>query len=689
MFEIDSYVTYGSIFRLREKVIEPVGEARNDYLIMAELANRLGYGHLYPQTEEELIDFAMQGSGFTPEQVRENGGWVKLDTPMMEYKKWKKGKLRDDGQDGFNTPTGKFELWSTILDDYGYEPLPKYEEPSESPQSSPGMTKRFPLVFNSGARTQTYFRSQHHGIEGMAVDHPEPFVEVNDRDAASRGIVTGDLVEVRTKRGAVRFRAFVTDRIAPGSIEANMGGGSPVGPEAWQKWNVNELTDWTNYDRISGFPVYKALLCEVVKVEAGSDSATPGVLAARADGLRSKSARSGVDSLTVNEPAGKHLYLDNNATTALDPAVLDAMRPFLEQRHGNPSSVHRWGREARDGLETARRQVAALLHCRPRRLVFTGGGSEADNLALKGVVFARWPEPVHVITSRIEHPGILKTAAWLEKLGVRVTYLDVDEDGLIHPDTLKAALTSDTTLVSIMLANNEVGTIQPVKELCAIAHDAGALFHTDAVQAVGKIPISIDDLNIDLLTISAHKFHGPKGIGALYVRKGVELEPLVHGGNQEGGLRAGTENIAAIVGMGKAAELAGQRLPAMSAITSKRDRLEAGICELIPNARLNGHPQQRLPNTLNVTLPGLRGESLVVAMDQHGVSMSSGSACKAGSPDPTHVLLAMGRSTEDAHCCIRISLDDRVTDEDVDTVISAFKTVLDEMENTIRFLACK
>ncbi len=240
-----------------------------------------------------------------------------------------------------------------------------------------------------------------------------------------------------------------------------------------------------------------------------------------------------------------------------------------------------------------------------------------------------------------------------------------------------------------MLANNEVGTIQPIQELCQIAHQHGALFHTDAVQAVGKIPVDVEDLGVDLLTLSGHKFHAPKGIGALYVRKGVQLEPLILGGKQENSLRAGTHNLPGIVGLGKAAELIAMALPDMKSVQTLRDKLEQGIRELIPEARLNGHPDRRLPNTLNLTLPGLRGESLVISLDQHGISLSSGSACKSGSPEPTHVLIAMGRSEEDAHCAVRFSLSHYTTAADIELTLAAIKQVLEEMETTVRFLPCK
>ncbi len=684
MFEIDSYMVYGPIFRLREKIIEPVGEARNDYLIMAELAKRLGYGDLYPQSEEEMLRFVLQGSGYTLEDVKKAGGWVKKPTPIMEYKKWEKGGLRPDGQPGFDTPTGKFEIWSTVLEDYGYEPLPKYTEPVEGPQAQPELSRQFPLVFNSGARPHTDFRSQHHGIKGLAKDHPEPTVEINVEDARERDIKTGDLVEVRTPRGAVPFRARVTADIVKGAIECNMGGGTPVGSKAWQQWNVNELTDLANYDEISGFPVYKALLCEVVKIEAGS--------AATARRLDRQVTACGPELLVPKSRNGRskrRIYLDNNATTRVAEAVREAMLPYLDAAHGNPSSIHGVGRDAREAVEKARRQVAQLIHARPRSVVFTGGGSEADNLAIKGVAFKHGEKGKHIVTTRIEHPAVLGACRFLEKLGYEVTYLEVDERGWLEPKALQQALRDDTILVSIMMANNEVGTVLPIKELCAVAHERGVLFHTDAVQAAGKIKIDVQELGVDLLSLSGHKFHAPKGIGALYVRRGVELEPLIHGGKQEGGLRAGTENVPAIVGFGKAAELAQRALKDADRIRDLRDRLEAGIRELVPGAQLNGHPEQRLPNTLNLTLPELRGESLVVALDQHGISLSSGSACKSGSPLPTHVLLAMGRSEEDAHCAVRLSLSHDTTEKDVERTLTALRQVLEEMETTVRFLPCK
>ncbi|HMB68044.1 MAG TPA: aminotransferase class V-fold PLP-dependent enzyme, partial [bacterium] len=625
MFEIDSYMTYGPIFRLREKVVEPVGEARNDYLIMAELAARLGYGEQFPQTEAELVDFALEGSGFTAEQVREAGGWVKVPTPMMTYKKWEKGGLRPDGEPGFDTPTGKFEIASTVLEEYGYDALPVYTEPAEGPRQSPDVAARYPLVFNSGARPHTDFRSQHHGIRGLLKDNPEPAMEMHPDDAAARGIGAGDLVEVRTLRGAVRFRARVTPDIVKGAIECNMGGGTPVGPRAWRERNVNELTDVHNVDDISGFPVYKALLCDVVRVEAANGDAP-----AAADGatcgsrLVESPAPAGKSRVHPPEPATR-VYLDNNATTRVADPVRTAMLPYLDASHGNPSSIHGAGRSARDAIEHARREVARLIGTRARRIVFTGSGSESDNLALKGVAFARAERGRHLVTTAIEHPAVLKTCRFLERIGYEVTYLPVDDQGIVSVDSLRGALRDDTILVSVLMANNEVGTVQPIRDLCAAAHERDVLFHTDAVQAAGKLPVDVEELGVDLLSLSAHKFHGPKGVGALFVRRGLELEPLVHGGDQEHRLRAGTENVPAIVGMGKAAELARAALRDVEAIRALRDRLEAGVRRLVPGASRNGHATDRLPNTVNLTLPDLRGESLVIALDQKGMSLSSGS----------------------------------------------------------------
>jgi cysteine desulfurase NifS len=683
MFENYSYMTYGPVFRLRERIIKPIGEARNDYLIMAELAKYLGYGHLFPQTEEEMIRFALKDSGYTLEDVRAAGGWVRIPTPMMEYKKWQKGGLRKDGNPGFETPTGKFEIWSTTLDEYGYEPLPKYIEPIEGPLGSPKVAERFPLVFNSGARPQTDFRSQHHGIEGLMKYTPEPVVEINIEDAEERGISSGDLVRISTPRGSVPFRAKVSSDIMKGAVECMFGGGTPVGSKAWQEWNVNELTDISNYDKISGFPVYKALLCDMQRLEAGSEE-THRMVVGQTSAGNSELAMSQISKRNNKT----RIYLDNNATTQVADEVREAMMPYLAVKYGNPSSIHGTGRDAREAIENARRQVAKLINSQPRRIVFTGGGSEADNLALKGMAFAMRDKGKHIITTTIEHPAILGACKFLEKLGYKITYLGVDENGWLSPEKLSKAISKDTILISIMMANNEVGTILPIRKLCTIAHERGILFHTDAIQAVGKIRVDVQQLGVDMLSLSGHKFHGPKGIGALYVKKGVELEPLIHGGNQESGMRAGTENVPSIVGLGKAAELAVYALRDSERIRVLRDKLAAGIKKLLPDATLNGHAENRLPNTLNLTLAGLRGESIVIALDQHGISISSGSACKSGDPKATHVLIAMGRTEQEAHCSVRFSLSRYTTEEDIHEAISALAQVL-EKKNTVRLMPCK
>ena len=328
-----------------------------------------------------------------------------------------------------------------------------------------------------------------------------------------------------------------------------MGGGGPVGNEAWQTCNVNELTDLARYDPISGFPVYKSLLCEVVKTGAGEGASVTA-------GEETSGEEAGASAESV-EPK-RLIYLDNNATTAIDPAVWKTMHEVATEDFGNPSSIHTMGASARRRVEDARRQVARLLGCTARRIVFTGSGSEADNLAIKGVALGR--AGGHFITSNIEHDAVRATMSWLAERGYDVSVVEVDGHGIVQPDALRAAIRPDTRLVSIMMANNEIGTVQPVEELARIIHDAGALFHTDAVQAAGKLSIDVEALGVDLLAVSGHKFYGPKGVGALYVAKGVELCPLVHGGHQEGGHRAGTENVAAIVGLGVAADLAERRM---------------------------------------------------------------------------------------------------------------------------------
>ncbi len=679
MYESESYMTYGPIFRIREKVVEPVGEARNDFFIMAELAKRLGYGHLYPQNEEELLRHVLKGSGFDLEDVRSSDGMVKIPTVMMQYKKWEKGLLRVDGKAGFNTPTGKFEMASTILEEFGYDPLPVYTEPEEGPLSQPELAKKFPLIFNSGSRVTTDFRSQHHGIPGLYNERPEPTVTINTSDAEERGIDDGDLVWVETMRGQVTMRALVTDDMMKGTIDANMGGGGPVGPMAWQKCNINDVTDLKQYDPISGFPVYKALLCDVVKV---SDDTKKIKMDSGEYTHITKSDEESIDR-------GRRIYLDHNATTPLAPEVDETMSRIMKGYYGNPSAIYREGKESHFAIESARRSIAQLINCTARRIVFAGGGSEANNLVLKGVAFTNWNRKNHIITTTIEHPSVMMVCKWLEKYGFAVTYLEVDRTGRLNPDDLASNITNKTCLVSVMAANNETGSIQPVPELALIAKERSVLFHTDGVQAIGKIPVDVESLGVDFLTMSGHKFYGPKGIGALYVRKGVNLEPLIHGGKQEGGLRGGTENVAGIVGFGKAAELALKNLSRMDKVREMRDRLEEGIETIVPEAKLNGHPEERLLNTLNMTLPGMRGESIVLALDQKGVSLSSGSACRAGSPKPSHALLAMGLTEEEAHCAVRFSLGTENIPEEIEKAISLLGEVIRNAESSVRFVPCR
>jgi len=373
------------------------------------------------------------------------------------------------------------------------------------------------------------------------------------------------------------------------------------------------------------------------------------------------------------------------------PDVLAAMLPYLREQCGNPSSIHSRGSAAQDALEGARRQVAGALSCTARRVCFTAGGSEADNLALKGVAWSLRGRGRHVVTTVIEHPAVLAACDWLEAEGFEVTRIGVDGSGHVSAADFEAALRPDTVLASVMLANNEIGTIQPIAELAAAARKRGVLIHTDAVQALGKIPVDVEELGVDLLSLSAHKVNGPKGIGALYLRRGLSVTPLVHGGRQEGGLRAGTENVPAAVGFGKACELAVRRLHAGEGnrLARLRDRLEEGIRTLVPEAQVNGRPGQRLPNTSSMILPAMRGEALVLFLDRYGVCFSSGSACKSGDPRPSHVLRAIGLSEEQAHCSIRLSLGAGTDDDAVDYTLEAFATVVRDNETQVRFVACR
>ena len=373
----------------------------------------------------------------------------------------------------------------------------------------------------------------------------------------------------------------------------------------------------------------------------------------------------------------RKVYLDNAATTALSPRVLEAMLPYFTQYYGNPSSVHAFGREAKQGLDKARDQVAKALHCEPSEVIFTGCGTESDNTVLLGVAQRYGDKGKHIITTNVEHHAILHTCEYLEKQGYSVTYLPVDQDGLVTAEQVAAAIRPDTILVSIMFANNEVGTIMPIQEIGAVCKEKGVLFHTDAVQAVGHIPVDVQAMHIDMLSLSAHKFHGPKGVGALYCRKGIRLPSYIMGGAQERGRRAGTENVAGIVGLGAAIQLATEQLEENRAkMTALRDRLMTGIQARISEVKLNGHPTNRLPNNVNFSFKYSEGESILLMLDMNGIAASSGSACTSGSLDPSHVLLALGLPHEIAHGSVRLTLGDETTEEDIDYTIDVLeKTV--------------
>ena len=376
------------------------------------------------------------------------------------------------------------------------------------------------------------------------------------------------------------------------------------------------------------------------------------------------------------------IYLDNAATTAVSPEVLEAMLPYFTQCFGNPSSIHSTGRDARRVVDAARRQVAAAIGAQPQEIYFTAGGSESDNWAIKGTAFAKKSRGNHIITSAIEHHPVLHTCAWLEKQGFEVTYLPVDEFGRVRVEDVEKAITDKTILITIMAANNEIGTIQPIAEIGKLAHDKGILFHTDAVQAIGAMPIDVNAMHIDMLSMSGHKFHGPKGIGALYIRKGVKIDQYLHGGAQERGQRAGTENLAGIVGMGKAIEIATQHLEENAArLTVLRDKLIDGILAEIPDVRLNGHRTQRLPNNVNVSVRYVEGEALLLRLDLAGIAGSSGSACTSGSLDPSHVLLAIGLPHEIAHGSLRLSLGTDTTEAEIDEVLDKLPGIVKNLRD--------
>ena len=375
------------------------------------------------------------------------------------------------------------------------------------------------------------------------------------------------------------------------------------------------------------------------------------------------------------------IYLDNAATTKTAPQVLEAMLPYFSEHYGNPSSIYGLAGESREAVDKAREQIARVLNAPAKDIYFTAGGTEADNWALKAAFEAYKGKGNHIITTKIEHHAILHTCQYLEKeRGTRVTYLDVDEQGVVKLDQLEAAITPETILISVMFANNEIGTLQPVKEIGAIAREHGILFHTDAVQAFGQVPIDVEEMGIDMLSSSAHKINGPKGIGFLYIRKGLKLRSFIHGGAQERKRRAGTENVPGIVGYGAAAALAAETMEERAAKEQAlRDHMIKRILEEIPHSRLNGHPQKRLPNNVNVCFRFVEGESLLILLDMAGICASSGSACTSGSLDPSHVLLAIGLPHEIAHGSLRLTLSHETTREEVDYTVDQIKEIVERM----------
>lgn len=376
----------------------------------------------------------------------------------------------------------------------------------------------------------------------------------------------------------------------------------------------------------------------------------------------------------------KNIYMDNSATTPVKKQVMEEMLPYFSEKFGNPSSIYSLGSQSKVAVENARNQVAKLLGAESKEIYFTAGGSESDNWAIKGIAFNHRKKGNHIITTKIEHHAVLHTCEYLEKQGFEVTYLDVDEYGMINLEELKNAITKETILISIIYANNEIGTIQPIKEIGEIAKANNIVFHTDAVQAIGHIKIDVKELNIDLLSLSGHKFYGPKGIGVLYIKQGLKLDTLISGGGQERGKRAGTENVPAIVGIGKAMEIAYENLEEHNAkLINLRERLIHKIEASIPYTRLNGHRTERLPGNVNFCFEFIEGESLLLSLDLVGIAGSSGSACTSGTLDPSHVLLAIGLPHEIAHGSLRLSLGDFNTEEEVDYVVEELVKIVERL----------
>lgn len=376
----------------------------------------------------------------------------------------------------------------------------------------------------------------------------------------------------------------------------------------------------------------------------------------------------------------KRVYLDHNATTPTHPEVVKAMLPYFEEVFGNASSIHQFGQQARKAIDEAREKVAEFIGAKPEEIVFTSGGTESNNLAIKGILYANESKGKHIITSSIEHHSVLNPCKYLEKKGFKVTYLPVDKYGVIEPEGVKEAISNETILISIMHANNEVGTIESITEIGTIAKEKEIHFYTDAVQSVGKIPVNVNELNVDLLSLSGHKIYGPKGIGALYIRKGTRIQPLIHGGHHEKNRRAGTENVPAIVGLGKAIEIVNETMETgLIHLTNLRNKLCRGIGEKIDHVQLNGHPGKRLPNTLNMSFEFVEGESIILNLDMKGVAVSSGSACTSGSLEPSHVLKAMGVEPAIAQGSIRFSLGKDNTEGDIDYVLEILPEIISRL----------
>ncbi len=376
----------------------------------------------------------------------------------------------------------------------------------------------------------------------------------------------------------------------------------------------------------------------------------------------------------------KRIYLDYAATTPTHPDVVKAMLPYFSDSFGNPSSIYACGQEAKEAIEEARTSVAALIGAHEDEIAFTSGGTEADNAALKGVAYANSGKGNHIITSSIEHHAILETGHYLETQGFQVTILPVDKYGMVNPDDVRRAITDKTIIVSIMNANNEIGTIQPIAEIARVTRDAGVYLHTDAVQTVGHIPCNVDELGVDLLSMSAHKLYGPKGVGVLYTRKGTRLVSFMHGGEQEFGRRASTHNVPGIVGLGKAAQIAQQEMDEEAErVTRLRDKLIDGVLENIDHARLNGHPQTRLPNNVNVSISYAEGEAMCLNLDREGICCSTGSACSSAATEPSHVLLALGLDPLQAHSSLRFSLGKWTTEEEIDRVLDVLPRIVSKL----------